>query len=536
MTTRTGKDITVRKGFFRFRGVNVRKYQLRDASYSLSNEFSRWLTAGNDEVTIRTDLHRIRKSLVEHRLKGLRSDRISELNVHRSKDIFTSRMRRELSDLDEMILRSSKGTAMFDLKMTVSISSSHPADVSRKSLRFERAMGLLGLAFKPVENYSQRKLSSRLLENRSGKRYLMDSGSIASFLPVFLTTSKNMTGVYLGTEASTGMPLFLNQFENPSYNINVIGETGSGKSFFSKMLALRSLQEGLIDWLIVIDPLSEYEKVFPDACSVNLSNGEYFDHSNLTGMERQENEMIRFLCDLAGLDDDQSAVVRMASQKAAVNGNETELLDAIIKELTDSSIVTKLMNLRSRYFKKRKQLDPSKQKTLIIQTPADLGRERGQLLLTATVTARTMCSVLPGRKMVLIDEMHLFMSERTSSQYISNFFRNSRHYETSIVGMTQNMYDLESSEFAETISDNSIALIVFRTKSIGKGSRFIDLEEYGSPAPEILVGGKRYDYSECLMLYRRRLKKLKIFATREELSLIDLPDSSASPSHQLEQL
>lgn len=525
ISVRTGNEVSVKRNYFRFRGLSTRKYNLQDASYDLTNEFSRWLTAGDDGVAVKIDLRRIKQSSVERKLKGLRSDRVSELKVHTNQDIYTSRMRRELSDIDAMIRMSSEGTGMFDVNLTVGLSSSHPAEVAKKSIRFERSMELLGLRFIPVQNYNRNNLSPRLLSTRVREKYLMDSGSIASFLPVFLPTSGNNLGVYLGTESSTGVPFFIEPFENPSYNFNVIGETGSGKSFFSKIFAMRSLQEGLIDWLIVIDPLNEYEKAFHDCCTVDLSSGEYLDVSNLTGLEEQKNEMIRFICDLAQLDDEQSAVIRATSEEIDSYDNETALIDLLLEKLNEPTLVGRLRDLRARYFRKRKSLDTSKQKIVIIRTPADLGSERGRLLLMATVTARTMCSSLPGKKMVLVDEMHLFMSERRTSQYVSNFFRNSRHYETSIVGMTQNMYDLEASEFAETIRDNSIALIVFRTKSIDTGNHFIDLADFENPSPELLVGGKKYDYSECLILYRQRLKKIRINATEEEISIIDQPVS-----------
>ena len=69
--------------------------------------------------------------------------------------------------------------------------------------------------------------------------YPQPRSKLVSFFP-FLFESRG-SGIIIGNEYLTGNPVFFDPYPMSSHNILVMGETGSGKSFFSKILLTRMI-------------------------------------------------------------------------------------------------------------------------------------------------------------------------------------------------------------------------------------------------------------------------------------------------------
>ena len=67
-------------------------------------------------------------------------------------------------------------------------------------------------------------------------------------------------GVVIGNDSQTNRPFLFNPFLLNSYNVLVIGETGSGKSYFGKIMVRRLMTDGRVKKLLVLDVLGEYDK------------------------------------------------------------------------------------------------------------------------------------------------------------------------------------------------------------------------------------------------------------------------------------
>jgi type IV secretory pathway VirB4 component len=89
----------------------------------------------------------------------------------------------------------------------------------------------------------------------------LDTSTLAATLP-FVGSSLSMErGVLYGISARTQSPIIVDPFDDrfDNYHLAVMAPSGSGKSYFVKLLALRSLINGT-DYL-VIDPEDEYRRV-----------------------------------------------------------------------------------------------------------------------------------------------------------------------------------------------------------------------------------------------------------------------------------
>ena len=506
------------------------KFYLADSRYNLGNEFSRFVDAYGRDLSIFMTLKPIGGNTAKKRLKNMRSERSSELKVKNSKDARSEMIRSQIREIDDLIARMQREkSSMIDLTMDVKISSDHPVPLGSEVSRFIMSMELLSLFFARSEFFTRRSVKRRLLSDSSRHRYLADSSSIAAFLPIFLSTSVLHDGVMIGTDSTTGVPVFLDQFHLPSHNLLIMGETGSGKSFFAKLLIQRFRVTNRVHRVIVLDPLDEYlpSMLGNNSVVIDTSAGEYIDFSLYLSEENRILEKVNFLTDTASLNESEQQELNAIASSNASDMDLGELARYVSATAKSLHLREKMLFLSGKMLKKRKEIDYVKS-NILIKTPSEPGNERERILTFTLTMARYLARMDDSRKIVLIDEMHLFLSGENSASHLSNLFRNSRHFNTSIIGLTQNSYDLDQTAYANSVRDNSIASFVFRTRSLkedGKTARFINLEGHD---PELLVGGRNSDYSECIMLFNRRIKKMRINATGKEMEIIG--NFSAQPS------
>ena len=506
------------------------KFYLADSRYNLGNEFSRFVDAYGRDLSIFMTLKPIDGNTAKKRLKNMRSERSSELKVKNSKDARSEMIRSQIREIDDLIARMQREkSSLIDLTMDVKISSDHPVSLGSEVSRFIMSMELLSLFFARSEFFTRRSVKKRLLSDSLRHRYLADSSSIAAFLPIFLSTSVLHDGVMIGTDSTTGVPVFLDQFRLPSHNLLIMGETGSGKSFFAKLLIQRFRVTNRVHRVIVLDPLDEYlpSMLGNNAVVIDTSAGEYIDFSLYLSEENRILEKVNFLTDTASLNESEQQELNAIASSNTSEMDLGELARYVSATAKSLDLREKMLFLGGKMLKKRKEIDYVKS-NILIKTPSEPGNERERILTFTLTMARYLARMDDSRKIVLIDEMHLFLSGENSASHLSNLFRNSRHFNTSIIGLTQNSYDLEQTAYANSVRDNSIASFVFRTRSLkedGKTARYINLEGHD---PELLAGGRNSDYSECIMVFNRRIKKLRINATGREMEIIG--NFSAQPS------
>ncbi|MFG1460946.1 MAG: DUF87 domain-containing protein [Thermoplasmataceae archaeon] len=506
------------------------KFYLADSRYNLGNEFSRFVDAYGRDLSIFMTLKPIGGNTAKKRLKNMRSERSSELKVKNSKDARSEMIRSQIREIDDLIARMQREkSSLIDLTMDVKISSDHPVSLGSEVSRFIMSMELLSLFFARSEFFTRRSVKKRLLSDSLRHRYLADSSSIAAFLPIFLSTSVLHDGVMIGTDSTTGVPVFLDQFRLPSHNLLIMGETGSGKSFFAKLLIQRFRVTNRVHRVIVLDPLDEYlpSMLGNNSVVIDTSAGEYIDFSLYLSEENRILEKVNFLTDTASLNESEQQELNAIASSNSSNMDLGELARYVSATAKSLHLREKMLFLGGKMLKKRKEIDYVKS-NILIKTPSEPGNERERILTFTLTMARYLARTDDSRKIVLIDEMHLFLSGENSASHLSNLFRNSRHFNTSIIGLTQNSYDLDQTAYANSVRDNSIASFVFRTRSLkedGKTARYINLEGHD---PELLAGGRNSDYSECIMVFNRRIKKLRINATGREMEIIG--NFSAQPS------
>ena len=90
------------------------------------------------------------------------------------------------------------------------------------------------------------------------KRNILTSGLVSTY-PFISSTIFDEKGIYIGNNIKNNSLIFIDRFNNEKYknaNICIFGTSGAGKSFFTKILILRSRLFGIEQF--IIDPEREY--------------------------------------------------------------------------------------------------------------------------------------------------------------------------------------------------------------------------------------------------------------------------------------
>ena len=93
------------------------------------------------------------------------------------------------------------------------------------------------------------------------KRNILTSGLVSTY-PFISSSIFDKEGIYIGTNIYNNSLIFIDRYNNEKYknaNICIFGTSGAGKSFFTKLLILRSRLFGIKQY--VIDPEREYTNI-----------------------------------------------------------------------------------------------------------------------------------------------------------------------------------------------------------------------------------------------------------------------------------
>ena len=113
-----------------------------------------------------------------------------------------------------------------------------------------------------------------LLENHEGlkiigKRNILTSGLISTY-PFISSSIFEEKGIYIGNNMYNNSLILIDRYNTKKYknaNMCIFGTSGAGKSFFTKLLILRSRLFGIKQY--VIDPEREYTNICK-SCNINI--------------------------------------------------------------------------------------------------------------------------------------------------------------------------------------------------------------------------------------------------------------------------
>lgn len=466
MGNRLGKNpdrqdlMLLSKSFYRS-GLHNQVFMLEDANYEGSGEYQGLIESLSFPVAIKIVVKAVDSTATSSILGRYIADRKSEIRYSRSMgDSERERIKNQIADLETMSERiGSKKSRLVESHTSFRISSTHPVKLRESSRNFTSLMKLMGFFTRPLRYVSSTKVSRMFSPFASvAGKYPMDTQSLTRIIPLAFTRIPDRSGVILGVDDTTEKPVFLDIFGKSSHNALIFGETGSGKSFFAKILLMRLATTGSADSIVIVDPLDEYFcRMFPGRCrEIEVSRKMNFQElENYSEYEASAKDR-----------DLEVTIYKISNLLNNIAGNEIESL---------------LMHL---------------------YTMMTENEER--------------------KKIFLVDEAHLVIGNRNSLDALSRMVRHSRHYNSAVINVTQSVEDLSRDHLSTVISDNSSSVFIFRSRYLNNASRSrFGLSRFEDSGTDDLMGGKNSPYSECLMLGDGRMSRIRVLGTEFESKTID---------------
>ena len=408
----------------------------------LDSEFWKFLTSLNLPFGFSISIHpenretaarKLRRALAEH-------SAMMRLNAYRKGKASDIRVRKE--DTEMIIGRIAEGRNIFTVSGDVRTYSSHPVFLKRLDAIISNYTALRnnGALSEPIP------YSCSITGEHSS--YMMDSLSLASIIHVPQKIS--LDGVMIGIDVDLGKPFFLDIFSGESYNMVILGQTGSGKSFFARILIKRLMISGKLSRAIILDPLGEYDPV-------QLSSG-----MGISSVVIDLDSLMEYHC-----------------------GDTAEGKNTLYERRLP--------------------------KISVIRTGTSVVMQQHTDLL-ASVIEEWMLRYRDECKAILVDEAHLFMVNPDGRKFLDRTVRRSRHFNTSVITISQNMEDFLRGSLNRSILSNSRHIFLFRSTISKKDIR--DMFPEGADVPEIsdLPGGKNSSFSECLYA-GKELRHVRIIST-----------------------
>ena len=145
-------------------------------------------------------------------------------------------------------------------------------DKMSELLAMEASKNLLGLKTAWALQEEGFKSNLPLNENKISRKHTFDRGSMATVFPFVNADAGHETGVPIGINKQTGLPVIFDNFNNSltNYNMIIFGKSGSGKSVTIKTIMARSaILMGVEN--LVLDAEGEYVVVAEALRGINVN-------------------------------------------------------------------------------------------------------------------------------------------------------------------------------------------------------------------------------------------------------------------------
>lgn len=164
--------------------------------------------------------------------------------------------------------------SFFKVQLFANLFANTKAELDKKASILEsnlqgQRMNLMPTALRMVDGF--RTALPALHAFYEDKYRNMNTGATASMFPFYNAEICHPGGILFGINYSTGTPMYINTYDKNAVvntNMSVFGRAGSGKSYFVKLLILRSALQNIHS--AIIDPEGEYGQIARDIGGANI--------------------------------------------------------------------------------------------------------------------------------------------------------------------------------------------------------------------------------------------------------------------------
>ncbi len=392
------------------------------------------------------------------------------------------------------------------------------------------------LFYSKVARYQQLEALQSILpraEDKLGQKRNLDSSSAALTFPFMSSELVHEGGILYGVNKSNNSLVILDRFSLHNANSIVFAQSGSGKSYATKVEILRQLMQGTK--VIVIDPEREYKRLTDSVSGtyikLSATSKQKINPFDLATTFRAVSDLSEHVQDLTGvislmaegLTSREKAAVDKAILKIYKKAKDAQpLLEDLYSELQKLGQL-KLCERLEKYISGslaevfNSQTNINLENRLVIFDIKDLPESLRQIMmLIISNFVQNQVKARPERRLLIIDEGWMLLEHEESARFVAGLVRRARKYYLGVSIISQQANDFLHSDYGRAIASQSALRILMRqdTTTIKNVASEFNLSEYEE---SFLLTCERGD---ALIIADQNHVAVKIVASEKEHPLI----------------
>lgn len=382
-------------------------------------------------------------------------------------------------ELRNKILRGQE--KLFQVSIYVTITAESLAELDKTTKLLESALSAR-LFYTKVARYQQLEGLQSILprgEDMLNQRRNLDSSSVALTFPFMSSELVQEAGILYGVNKSNNSLVILDRFSLNNANSIVFAQSGSGKSYATKVEILRQLMQGTK--VIVIDPEREYKRLSESVkgtyIKLSAKSKEKINPFDLATTYHEREDLSEHTQDLLevislmaeGLSSREKAAVDKAILKIYKKAKKQQpLLEDLYKELHDLGQL-KLCEKLEKYISGslanvfNAQTNIKLNNRLVIFDIKDLPESLRQIMmLIISNFVGNQVNARPEKRLLVIDEGWLLLQHEESARFVSGLVRRARKYYLGVSIISQQANDFLKSDYGRAIASQSSLRILMR--------------------------------------------------------------------------
>ncbi|MDR0374007.1 MAG: ATP-binding protein [Nitrososphaerota archaeon] len=359
-------------------------------------------------------------------------------------------------------------TRLFELKVNLTIQADTPEEIKEQTKKLKDTLQARFIRL-DCPAYFQPELA----HGSAGKKLVVDTTTASTFFPfVSADLIESPGGVFLGVNRLTGAPVVFDPHMRMNQNTIVMGKSGSGKSFTSKILLTRLLQKHKNLAFFIVDPENEYGTVgrLSGADVLDITAEKQLGLDPVQIFSDNKDTAAGILADLAGIEDN-----RGYQELRTIVGASRDLLE--VYQTSPTNLKDKLSTFvtgpdsfltmgQPQKFSERMVFNLSAlHRQLVLTQRRSLTFQAANVLVFSKIWQmldNTKFLPLHVPKLVIIDELWLYTSLPASASFLEGVSRRGRKRNVLLLLNSQRLADVLESQSGKAVIENCATKILLR--------------------------------------------------------------------------